>query len=207
MVFDQNKLQKLINFYKTALVTQYGDIFILNDLLKKSFKNLNEFYNEVEGRMYKIDFRKISEEYVHGCVNQGKLYLFEIYNKDFSQENKKPGKENLHTTYFKMLFDERNLKSPILKLSGGGEIFFRPKTDNLPTRKDNNGKQVVVNKRYAEDKIFFHCPIVLNAQAEENKKINQKVNKLIVGESAINIIGIDRGEKYLAYFSVALLHE
>ena len=57
-------------------------------------------------------------------VENGSLYLFRIYNKDFSLHSK--GKKNLHTLYFQMLFDSRNLSNPVYKLSGGGEIFYRP---------------------------------------------------------------------------------
>lgn len=57
-------------------------------------------------------------------MNEGKIYLFEIYSKDFSEYSK--GTNNLHTMYFKALFDNDNLKNTVFKLSGNAELFIRP---------------------------------------------------------------------------------
>jgi hypothetical protein len=63
----------------------------------------------------------------------------------------------------------------VLKLSGGAEMFFRDKTENLPQAEKNgkkleyerNGekKTVLKHKRYSEDALSFHLPITLNANA------------------------------------------
>jgi CRISPR-associated protein Cpf1 len=63
--------------------------------------------------------------------------------------------------------------------------------------------EVINHKRYAEDKILFHCPITLNrARNCSDFKFKQKVNNFLANNSEINIIGVDRGEKHLAYYSV-----
>ena len=46
-------------------------------------------------------------------VDEGRLYLFQIYNKDFSMKKKEKGTDNLHTLYWKALFDEKNLKDVV----------------------------------------------------------------------------------------------
>lgn len=89
----------------------------------KDYNDIAEFYNDVAKQGYKINFVNISKKYVNNLVENGELYLFEIYNKDFSRYSK--GNQNLHTMYFKMLFDEKNLKDVIYKLNGECEMFYR----------------------------------------------------------------------------------
>ena len=56
------------------------------------------------------------------------MYLFQIYNKDFSDYSK--GTPNMHTLYWKALFDERNLADVVYKLNGEAEMFYRKKSIN-----------------------------------------------------------------------------
>ena len=73
---------------------------------------------------YSIRFEKISTRYINELVENGQIYLFRIYSKDFSEYSK--GNKNLHTMYFEALFDEDNLENQIMKLNGGAEFFIRP---------------------------------------------------------------------------------
>lgn len=67
---------------------------------------------------------RIPTSFIDKLVDEGKIYLFQLYNKDFSPHSK--GTPNLHTLYFKMLFDERNLEDVVYKLNGEAEMFYRP---------------------------------------------------------------------------------
>ena len=53
---------------------------------------------------------------------------------------------------------------------------------------------LIKNKRFTEDKFFFHLPITLNFKERGMKsfKFNQEVLKFIKDNQNINIIGIDR---------------
>ena len=83
-------------------------------------------------------------------------------------------------------------------------MFFRPKTakEKLGYRKDKSGKKVVKNKRYSEDKIFLHLSISLNRGKGDVFGFNKEINKFLANNPDINIIGVDRGEKHLAYYSI-----
>ena len=145
------------------------------------------------------------------------MYLFKIYNKDFSENSK--GKPNLHTSYFKLLFEKENLEDTVFKLNGQAEIFYReaskPKkishNKNKPIKNKNNPSKtstfkydLVKDKRFTEDKYFFHIPITLNFKEKEMgpNRFNQEVLKYLKENKNINIIGIDRGERHLAYYTV-----
>jgi CRISPR-associated protein Cpf1 len=49
----------------------------------KKYTDLSGFYREVEQQGYKISYRNIPASYINQLVSEGKLYLFQIYNKRF----------------------------------------------------------------------------------------------------------------------------
>lgn len=212
--FSVASMQKLIAFYIEALGSYPGWKMYDFSTVKPATEyteNIGEFYNDVAKCGYIISFNSISDDYIDSLNVEGKLFLFEIRNKDWNTMHdgkKKNSTKNLHTVYFEQVFSEENRRMNFpMKLNGEAEIFFRPATDRdvLGTKKDQkhkNGKDVVVGKRYAEDKYFFHVPLTFNRTAPDVRRFNQSVNELLQNNPEINIIGIDRGEKHLAYLSV-----
>ena len=153
-------------------------------------------------------------------MKAGELLLFEVYSKDFSTKSKNKGKskDNLHTIYFKGLFEEENLKDVVLKLNGQAEVFYRkaikdkhithPKNQELDNKNPLNPKKtskfsynLIKDKRFTEEKYFFHFPISLNFKEKYKGNFNQEVLKFLKNNKEINIIGIDRGERHLAYYT------
>lgn len=221
------KLSNNIDVYKAALVDwidfckqflvsyKNTSVFNYSKLLEsEEYESLDKFYTDVNKYIYKISFVDIDKKYVDGKVENGELYLFEIYNKDFAE--KASGSKKLHTLYWEEIFSKQNRVEPVFKLNGKAEIFFRKaslkKEKELRTKKEN-AHEVTKNKRYTEDRILFHCPITLNFAKDEIKKDKEvykgkadafsvKVREYLSGNKDINIIGIDRGEKHLAYYSV-----
>ena len=220
--FSLDDCHDLIDFFKQS-ISKHEDwknfCFQFSDT--KDYHDISRFYHEVEKQGYSMKFRKIAASYIDGLVDSGKLYLFQIYNKDFSSCAK--GTPNLHTIYWKMLFDEKNLENVVYKLNGEAEIFFRKasidKEDmvihpkNKPIAKKNLKAQeknevslfefdMIKDKRYTVDKYQFHVPITMNFCAEGRNNINAKVVETIRSNPDINVIGIDRGERNLLYISV-----
>jgi CRISPR-associated protein Cpf1 len=183
------------------------------------YESIDEFYREVENQGYSISYTKIYTSYINQLVAEGKIYLFQIYNKDFSPYSK--GTPNMHTLYWKMLFDQNNLSNVVYKLNGKAEIFFRKgsiKAENTITHKANdtiNNKNklntkkestfnydIIKDKRFTVDKFQFHVPITLNFKANGSSNINPDVNLFIQQNGIDHIIGIDRGERHLLYLTV-----
>jgi CRISPR-associated protein Cpf1 len=147
------------------------------------------------------------------------MYFFQIYNKDFSPYAK--GKSNMHTLYWKALFDEQNLQNVIYKLNGQAEIFFRKasiKPKNIITHKANQpinaknpltpqakntfGYDLIKDKRFTVDKFQFHVPITMNFKATGGSYINQSVLEYLKNNPDVKIIGLDRGERHLIYLTL-----
>lgn len=185
------------------------------------YSGVDEFYKSVEAQLYSISFNKIPCDYIDKAVEEGKLSLFEIYNKDFSKYSK--GKPNLHTLYWQAIFSDINisLSCPIFKLNGGAELFYRKAS--LPYYETHKANEPLVNKnpdakkrtsvfeyplvkdkRYSEDKLFFHCPITINFMKGNMfaPEFNKMVNNALKTSTDYNIIGIDRGERHLLYYTI-----
>lgn len=177
-------LAKWIDFSKDFLSKYKGTSIFDFSHLKKSeeYRALDEFYNDINKAAYKIEFVNLSKNKIDRLVEEGKLYLFQIYNKDFSEHSR--GKENLHTIYFKEIFSEENLENPIHKLSGGAEIFYRKKSEkNSFSHKKG---EYLVNKTYFSQekdgkKIYKNLPEELYMDIckilQECKKTDKKYDK------------------------------
>lgn len=130
--FDINFCYELIDWFKFA-INQHEDWkkfdFKFSDT--KSYKDISDFYREVTEQGYKLTFINIPESEINKMVSEGKLYLFQIYNKDFAPGAS--GMPNMHTLYWKNLFSEENLKNVCLKLNGEAELFYRPAGIKEPT--------------------------------------------------------------------------
>jgi len=149
--FDLKYCRDLIDFFKEKINehpdwSKFG--FSFSDT--SAYENISDFYSEISKQAYQVSFSYIEEKEIKEAVKEDKLYLFQIYNKDFSEQS--TGKPNLHTIYWKELFTEENLKAPIFKLNGEAEIFYRPasvenpfmhkKNSILIRKKDNQGNSV-----------------------------------------------------------------
>jgi CRISPR-associated protein Cpf1 len=218
--FSVTDCRKIIDFFKASINkhnewTNYG--FEFKPTIQ--YESIDEFYREVENQGYTISYTNIGDDYINQLVCEGKLYLFKIYNKDFSPNSK--GTPNMHTLYWKMLFNNDNLKDVVYKLNGQAEIFYRKrsiKSENTIIHKANqviNNKNelntkkqstftydIIKDRRFTLDKFQFHVPITLNFKAKGIGSINTDVNQEIQHEGISHIIGIDRGERHLLYLTV-----
>lgn len=217
--FNIDDCHALIDYFKQCIDkhedwSRFG--FKFSDT--STYKDMNDFYEEVEQQAYKITFEKVSVSFIDKMVEEGKIYLFQIYNKDFSEYSK--GTPNMHTLYWKALFDEQNLADVVYKLNGQAEIFFRKKSlecthpthpRNVPIRnknKENEKKEsvfkydLIKDRRYTIDQFSFHVPVTLNFKAGGKDNIDQKVREYLKQADDTHVIGIDRGERNLLYIVV-----
>ncbi len=133
-----------VHSYKSTCIYDFSS---LGDC--SQFKQVDQFYKEINLLLYKIWFVNVTAEKINSLVDSGKLFLFQIYNKDYSTGkdggNGSTGKKNLHTMYWENLFSEENLRDVCLKLNGDAELFWR---DANPDVKDVCHKKgsVLVNR-------------------------------------------------------------
>ena len=206
-----------IKFTKEFL-SSYKKVEAYDIHYKKRYNSVDELYKQLNGDLYAISFTYVSVSFIEQLVSEGKMYLFQIYNKDFSEYSK--GTPNMHTLYWKALFDERNLADVVYKLNGQAEMFYRKKSieNTHPTHpanhpilnknKDNKKKEslfeydLIKDRRYTVDKFMFHVPITMNFKSSGSENINQDVKAYLRHADDMHIIGIDRGERHLLYLVV-----
>ncbi len=216
--FSLKDCHTLINYFKDS-IKEYENwkSFDFNFSDTETYRDISAFYREVSEQGYKINFTKIDSLYIDNLVEEGKLYLFQLYNKDFSEHSK--GKPNLHTMYFKALFSEENLQNVVYKLNGGGELFYRkasikkiiehPKNQPVENKNKLNNKKtscfsydLIKDKRFTVDQFTLHFPITINFKSAEQNNINFNVKEMLREGEDQHIIGIDRGERHLIYVTV-----
>ncbi len=218
--FNIDDCRRLIDFFK-ASIAKHEDWskFPFQFSPTNTYEDISGFYREVEQQGYMLGSRKVSESFINQLVNEGKLYLFQIWNKDFSEFSK--GTPNMHTLYWKMLFDEHNLADVVYKLNGQAEVFYRKRSLDVANTTIHKAHQPIVNKnqenkkrqstfeydlikdrRYTVDKFQFHVPISINFKATGRDNVNDNVLSIIRNGGIKHIIGIDRGERHLLYLSL-----
>lgn len=218
--FNKSECHEFIDYFKESIKkhddwSKFGFEFSPTE----SYNDISEFYREVSDQGYYISFSKISKNYIDKLVENGYIYLFQIYNKDFSKYSK--GTPNLHTLYFKMLFDERNLSNVVYKLNGEAEMFYREASindkekithhANRPIKNknpDNEKKEsvfeydIVKDKRFTKRQFSLHVSVTINFKAHGQEFLNYDVRKAVKYKDDNYVIGIDRGERNLIYISV-----
>ena len=229
--FNRDELTEYLEYY-IERVKEYYDQYRFIFKPADQYVSYVDFSDDVERQAYQITKVKVSEKQLLSLVEQGKLYLFQIYNKDFSEYSN--GKKNLHTMYFQMLFDDRNLENLVYKLQGGAEMFYRPasikkdskfqhdanveiikrtcedkvKDKDNPTD-DEKAKyyskfnyDIVKNKRFTEAQFSLHLTLAMNCNQPDHYWLNNSVRELLKKSNKNNIIGIDRGERNLIYVTI-----
>ena len=218
--FDKRALTKLIDFYKDSIPKyESWQFFDFSFSPSESYNSINEFYSEIEQQGYTLDFKRVPAQLIRRLNEQGLLYVFKITSKDFSPYSK--GRPNLHTIYWRMLFDEDNLKDVVYKLNGKAELFFRRSSiKDLTIHKANidienkseYNKQhkansrfeydIIKDRRFTRNQYEFHVPITMNFKPAGSGRFNQDVLNLIKGKGIKHVIGIDRGERHLLYLTM-----
>jgi len=216
--FSKEDLAEYIQYYSER-VQEYYSSFDFNFKDATDYSSYDEFLKDVDGKAYQITYESVSYKQIMSLVDSGHLYLFQIYNKDFSPHSH--GKENLHTMYFKMLFDERNLADVVYQLNGGAEMFYRKASikdgekivhpANLPVKNKNSlnekkesvfGFDLVKDRRFTKRQFSLHLSITLNFKSEGREFINHDVRLALKNSEDNCVIGIDRGERNLLYVCV-----
>lgn len=216
--FSIEDCHKLIGFYQNCIAKhEWGEKFDFSFKEPNQYEDISRFYREVENQGYKLVRQRIRTEIIDNYLAEGKIYLFQIYNKDFSEHSH--GKPNLHTIYFKSLFEEQY--QSVIKLNGGAEMFMRRASiskDNvivhsagkpIASKNADNPKRsscfeydIIKDKRYTADQFEFHIPICLNWSVAGNVRMNEQVRELLHEDRNPYVIGIDRGERNLIYVCV-----
>lgn len=127
--FSRDDLNAYIDFYKERII-EYKPEARFSFKESSEYPNWLAFTEDINAQAYQINFSEISQGFIFKLVDEGKLYLFQIWNKDFSENTK--GTPNKFTLYWKQLFSQENLADVVLKLNGEAELFLRKQAIKEP---------------------------------------------------------------------------
>ena len=195
------QLSKLIRYIINDFIPNYKRLydkdgrpyFRFSFKAPSEYESWKEFTDHIDSMCpYYVAFEDIPSRAVDQLVEEGKLCLFKIWNKDFSASS--TGRPNLHTQYWRAAFSDENLKDVVVKLNGGAELFYRQTVIKDPFRHKVGEK--MLNRRTSDGESIsetIHKEIVdhLNgskkALSPEAKKLMQP-GKLIVKDVKHEII-------------------
>lgn len=142
--FKLADLHDLIDFYKDA-INRHPDWSKFNFLFAdtNAYEDIAGFYRDIANQAYKITFSDIPVWQINEWIENGQLYLFQLYNKDYAEGAH--GRKNLHTLYWENLFTDENLSNLVLKLNGQAELFCRPQSIKKPVSHKMGSK--MLNRR------------------------------------------------------------
>lgn len=181
----KDALVKMIDYFKLGF-TKHESFKQYHFIWKESdqYENIAEFYKDVENSCYMLSEENINFNVVREYAQEGKIYLFQIYNKDFAVGS--TGTPNLHTLYWKSLFSKENLDKTIIKLNGQAEIFRREASITEPISHKKGEKLV---NRWDKEKEPIPDAIYQEIYQYENGKISEisKKAKQYIDSNKVNI--------------------
>lgn len=192
-----NAIKLLKQVIKNKYVEKYP---MLQKILDTNYSEKKKFDSEIAEilkEMYVCDFKPINWDEVEKFVKFGELYLFKI----------KYGEKKIQSLYWNHVFTENSS----IQLTGQGKIFYRKVA--IKDRKIKNGYEnkpwVIENKRFTEEKFLYHQSLKINYKEKFYGKpvyaineINTFINKELANDKNLFFLGVDRGEKHLAYYSL-----
>lgn len=219
--FDKDFMHQMIDTFKDIIKKDKDfDVFGFQFKPTHQYEDINEFYADFNEQALVTWYDKVDSDVIDSLVAEGKIYLFEVYSKDFS--DKSTGTPNQQSLILQYLFSQDNLAKHHFKLNGEAEVFYRKasidkdkavvhKKGSLLENKNParpNSKiakfDIVKDRHYTENKLFLHIPITLNNNAADMKSyaMNSKVLNTLKTNGGVNVIGIDRGERNLLNITV-----
>ena len=145
---DKEFLNYIIDVVKNK-ISEHATWKKYNFNYKDNYESYAEFINDLQEQGYKTEWRYIKKSIIDDYVDRGMIYLFKIYNKDYS-EFKTSNKLDIQTQYLNYLFSEENCETGLVKLLANAEVFYRkPQITNPYIHKKGS---VLVNKHYTDGK-------------------------------------------------------
>ena len=224
---DKEMLTKWCSFLIDCLSQNpdYAQYDIRNRMrAAEEYESISEFYNELEFATYSIDIKKLSKGKIDKLNEEGLIYLFQIYSKDFSPAHH--GKKARNTALLLSLFDNDNSKNciklnPHTRIKGGLSVFYREPKINLSDttihkagqplalkNSNNAGKSktfkydIIKNRRYTQEKLLVSILVTTNNVIDTTRtsyRLNKEVNKDVLNK---NILAITRGNKHLISYMI-----
>lgn len=180
---DKKAKNKYVRYYSQRMIDYMKEKHpsISYDFKKPAdYENWEEFLGDIKKQSYSVVFETLADDPITDMVKEGRLFLFRIHSKDFSEKAK--GKKDHQTALFQTLFSDSNRTNPNIQLNGNAKLFYR---DPIKDKKIIHKKgSVLVNKHTSDGKtvpseVYLDLCRYYNGQqsslTEESKKWKDSV--------------------------------
>jgi len=206
--FKVEDSREYIKYYMQRLVEYKAEDMSFSFKPINEYGSYSDFLDDVAKQRYSIEFAPFSKKMLMQMVDDGIVYLFQIYNKDYAPGSH--GNKNLHTLFWENLFSEENLQDIVLKLNGEAELFYRRGSIQSPVVHKTGDK--ILNKRdvsgmpipessYMNLHRYFNGKLSLSELSDEDK---QYLGKVVVKDVTHDIIKDRRFTKPSFMFHVPI---
>lgn len=187
--YVQKWIDFCIEFLEKNVTTSNFDFSKVKEM---EFEAVADFYKEVNKIAYKLSFKPINENYINELVEEGKLFLFQIYSKDFSP--KSTGTKNLHTMYFEGLFDEE--AGANFRLNGSATLFYREAAIDNPfvhkkgetlVNKTTISGELIPNETYRHLSAFYSGQVKASGLSKDAKSLLER-NEVVTRPAPHDIV-------------------
>lgn len=204
--FNKTDSQNYIRYYMQRIIEyKKGDINF-HFKTPEEYDSYENFIDDVKHQKFSISFVDFDKEIVNKWIDNGQVFLFQIFNKDFSE--KSHGTDNMHTLYWKEIFCQRNLENVVFQLNGKCKLFYRDIIVKSPYTHKRQSK--LVNKTYSdgmpipqEDYMAFH-----KYYNEEGIKLNdiqeKNLQRVQVKDAKFDIIKDKRYSERKLFFHIPI---
>ncbi len=185
------------------------------------YKTIKDVCNAIEEKCgYRTWFDDIDGEVIRKFVKNGQMYLFQIYNRNFSDDNNCI--DTIYTLLLREVLQDAD-SSSLFRLRGASKITYRPAADidpediivhkagvPIPNKNPLNPRKfaiypydIIKNKRFLTPQFTIHMTIGINPNKKiATKDLNYKIWELIRNSDKYYVLGIDRGERNLIYVTL-----
>lgn len=119
--FDINFCHKLIDYYKNCIKQRKEwNCFTFNFRATEEYQDTSEFFDDVSKGGYSLLMKGIDKNYLIQKVEDGNIFLFEIYNKYLAKKGH--GKD----IYTQIIRSALSGKDSNIQLCAGAQIYYRP---------------------------------------------------------------------------------
>ncbi len=184
---------QLINYYQEFLKEyEWNEWFHFSFKKPSEYGTIKEFCDDVDKQAYLMRYKNVDSRFIDSVIEDGSLYLFELYNKDFSEYS--TGKKNLHTYYWEQLFSPDNKRNGfVIELNGGAELFYR--RASLDARVTHRKGDLIINKTYLNDEGYnISIPNDVYNELKQGKTV-EEVRQIAVDNGIRESIIVKTGDR------------
>ncbi|MBR6196602.1 MAG: type V CRISPR-associated protein Cas12a/Cpf1 [Bacteroidaceae bacterium] len=149
-IFNEYDLHKYVAYYMQRVIEYKNGEIEFHFKSPEEYDSYDAFLEDVSQQNFSLSFVDFDGEVVRQWIDDNKVMLFQISNKDFNENAH--GTANMHTLYWKEIFSKRNLDDIVFQLNGETvKLYYRKNALKNPyVHKESS---VLVNKTYTDGTI------------------------------------------------------